>query len=266
MPIIHNNIVCVTVDELVKCGFKEGTLYGYLSKQRTGEYQCWEHHVEKKKAFIHYDTLTVKNKILIQTVLCNGVEPLLWIENKEAEKLNRNLERVCSSLNNMVEVSPDEINTLLGCGLFSPQDVQRIARAGGWLRLWRKMSVKTARSYGFSSVTELQNEVFKRCLNEQKTGFVKFPKPINSERVLDRKAREYEKQGLDCLIGGYFGNANREKIDGTVHAGVMDVAGDPVKWSFEDIGLLYNTKARDKNLPLMTVSAIKRHLYQPKHV
>ncbi len=265
MPIFHNNTLCVTVDELTSCEVSPKTIYRGIEDQRKGLIYCWEHHKEGRKVYIHYDGLKENYKLLIKTILCGGVEPELWIKNKEAEVLQRNLERVCGSLNNMVEVNIEELNILGASGLFSPQDVQRIARAAGWLRLWRKMSVKTARSYGFTSVTELQTEVFKRCLKEQTDGFVKFPKPINTIRVLDYKAREYAKDGIDCLIGGYFGNANREKIDGTIHAKLMDLAGNPLKFSFEDIGLFYNSFARENGLSLMTVSAIKRHLNTPKH-
>ena len=125
--------------------------------------------------------------------------------------------------------------------------------------------MKTARKYGFASVKEVQAEMFKQCLNEQIQGFVKFPKAINSERVLDRKAREYAADGLDCLVGGYFGNVNREKMNGRTHAILMQLAGDPVKYSFEDIGLIYNEQAPGLGLPKMTVSAIKQHLNMPKH-
>lgn len=215
--------------------------------------------------YLHYDGLKDIYKNLIKSLVCGDVEPALWIRNREAEKLARELDTLCSNLNHMVEVSPEEVKALSDSKLFTPQDVQRIARAAGWLRLWRRMTVKTARGYGFASVTELQAEVFKRCLNEQKAGFVKFPKPINSERTLDRKAREYEKQGLDCLIGGYFGNANREAIKGAVHAKLMELAGSPLKFSFEDIGLFYNSWAQEKGLPLLTVSAIKQHLNRPMH-
>ena len=265
MPITHKNRPCVTLDDLELCGFEKGTVYGYLSRHRSGRLSCWEHDVIGNAAYIYYESLTLKNRSLIDKILCQGVKLPLWLENQESERLHRELERLCRNLAGMVEVSPDEVKALDGSGLYSPQDVQRIARAAGWLRLWRRMSVKTARSYGFTSVTELQQEVFKCCLNEQAAGFVRFPKPINTIRVLDYKAREYAKDGLDCLIGGYFGNVNREKIDGTVHAKLMDLAGNPVKWSFEDIGLFYNTLAKENDLPRMTVSAIKQHLNQPKN-
>lgn len=82
---------------------------------------------------------------------------------------------------------------------------------------------------------------------------------------MDRKAREYEQQGLDCLIAGYFGNANREKIDTRAHAVLMELASNPVKFSWEDIGLIFNTNAKQNELPRMTVSAIKQHLNKPKN-
>ncbi len=118
---------------------------------------------------------------------------------------------------------------------------------------------------GFSSGKEVQEVMFILCLNEQMQGFVKFPKAINNERVLDRKAREYEKEGLEALVGGYFGNVNRERMNGQAHAILMQLASEQVKYSFEDIGMLYNEQAEKLGLPKMPVSTIKKHLNEPKH-
>lgn len=265
MPIIHNNILCVTLDELVKCGYNRETLKKYLKDHRKGIRYGWEHHKEGRNVYIHYNGLADNYKLLITQLICGGVEPALWLENQEAERLNRELDRLCSSLNSMVEVSPDDVKILSESKLYTAQEVQQIARGAGWLRLWRKMDVKTARSYGFTSVSEIQQEMFKRCLNEQNKGFVKFPKPVNNERVLDRKAREYAKEGLNCLIAGYFGNANRDKIDTKAHALLMEFASNPVKYSYEDIGLFYNQLTKENRLPRLTVSAIKQHLNKPKN-
>lgn len=195
-------VLCVSVPELVKCGVSEGYLKRGFSGQRTGEVYCWSHHKEGREIFVHYDGLKNKYRTLIDKVLCGNVDAHLWTENKKSEELNSKLESVKRSLRTMVEISVDDLTCLTAMQLFIPADVQRIARAAGWLRLWRRMDVKTARKYGFTSVREIQSELFKQCLNEQMKGFVKFPKPINSERVLDRKAREYTKFGLDCLVGG----------------------------------------------------------------
>ena len=258
-------VLCVSVPELIESGVSESYLKRALSGQRTGEMFCWPHHKEGREVFVHFDGMAAKYRELVKRVICRGVDAALWGENRAAEELNRKLEGVKKELRMMVEVSAGDLTRLSDMQLFVPTDVQRIARAAGWLRLWRRMDVTTARKYGFASVKEVQAEMFKQCLNEQIQGFVKFPKAINSERVLDRKAREYAADGLDCLVGGYFGNVNREKMNGRTHAILMQLAGDPVKYSFEDIGLIYNEQAPGLGLPKMTVSAIKQHLNMSKH-
>ena len=258
-------VLCVSVPELVECGVSEKYIWKVFNHQRSGLVYCWPHHKEGREVFVHYDGLKDKYRTLIDKVLCGNVDAHLWTENKKSEELNSKLESVKRSLRTMVEISVDDLTCLTAMQLFIPADVQRIARAAGWLRLWRRMDVKTARKYGFTSVREIQSELFKQCLNEQIQGFVKFPKAINNERVLDRKAREYDKDGLDCLVGGYFGNVNREKMNGQAHAILMQLASEQVKYSFEDIGMFYNEQAEGLGLPKMTVSAIKQHLNTPKH-
>lgn len=258
-------VLCVSVPELVESGVSESYLKRALSGQRTGEIFCWPHHKEGREVFVHFDGMATKYRELVKRVICGGVDAHLWVENRAAEELNRKLEGVKKGLRMMVEVSAGDLTRLSDMQLFVPADVQRIARAAGWLRLWRRMDVKTARKYGFTSIREVQAEMFKQCLNEQMKGFVKFPKAINNERVLDRKAREYAAEGLDCLVAGYFGNVNREKMNGQTHAILMQLAGEQVKYSFEDIGLMYNEQAPGLGLPKMTVSAIKQHLNMPKH-
>lgn len=258
-------VLCVGVPELVECGVSKRTLLDGLLRQRTGLVYCWSHHKEGREVFVHYDGMAEKYQTLVNKVLCGNVEAHLWVENMEAAALEKKLSAFKRSLSGLVEVSAANMTELTGMQLFIPADVQRIARAAGWLRLWRRMDVKTARKYGFTSVKEVQAELFKQCLNEQAKGFVKFPKAINNERVLDRKAREYEKEGLGSLVAGYFGNVNREKMNGQTHAILMQLASEQVKYSFEDIGLMYNEQAEKLGLPKMTVSAIKQHLNTPKH-
>lgn len=258
-------VLCVTVSELTDCGVSEGYLRKAFSKHRTGEVYCWPHHKEGREIFIHYDGMKEKYRILVNKVLCGDVDARLFLENKEAAALERKLESVKRNLRSMVEVSVEDLEFLTNTCLYIPMDVQRIARAAGWLRLWRRMDVKTARKYGFTSITEVQSAMFKQCLNEQNSGYVKFPKPINNEKVLDRKAREFSKQGLPCLIAGYFGNANRGEMDTRSHAILMSLASSQVKYSFEDIGMIFNQQAPELGLTRRTVSSIKQYLNQPKN-
>lgn len=265
MPLIHNNILCVTVPELVSCGIDKNTVFCGIKRQHTGEVYCWEHHKEGKRVFIHYNGLKEIYQNLIKNTLCDGIEPAIYLKKQEAQRLENKLIDLCNSLPSCVEVKADEIKQLTERNLFDTQTIQRIARAAGWLRLWRTMDLKASRKLGFQSVKEIQAEIFKCCISEQNSGYVKFPKPINNERVLDRKAREYENKGLDCLVSGCFGNPNRRMIKGVSHALLIELASRQVKLSFEDISMYYNTEAKEReDLQMLTVSAIKSHLNQPK--
>lgn len=257
--------LCVTVPELVACGIGETYLWRALHGQRTGEVYCWPYHKEGNTIYIHYDGLKETYKRMVDSIHCQGAQANLWTANRDAQKRNNELVAVCSQLPQMVEVAPGDLTELRNSGFFKETDHQSVARAAGWLRLWRKLDVKTARKMGFTSVVDLQNALFAHCMSDQEAGFVRFPKPISAIRVLDRKAREFEKSGLQALIGGYFGNANREKIDTLIHAVLMDLAASPLKHSFEDIAMMYNTMPEYENLQRMTTSAIKQHLNLPKH-
>lgn len=265
MAAIGGRTLCVTVPELVECGIAEDTVRVGLRRTRSGEVYCWPHHKEGNVIYIHYDGLKERYQRMIDAIHCDGVEANAYIMSCDAQKRQKELMSLCSSLPDMVEVYPADLENLTGSGLFEGVQVQKIARAAGWLRLWRKLDVKTARKMGFSTVVELQNKLFEHCLSEQERGFVKFPKPIGTIRVLDRKAREFDKLGLQTLIGGYFGNANREKISTVIHAVLMDLASSPLKHSFEDIAMIYNTSPEYAHLERMTTSAIKQHLNIPKH-
>lgn len=262
---IGSRTLCVTVAELVACGISDVYLWRALSCHRTGEAYCWPHHKEGNTVYIHYDGLKPKYQTLINSVHCGGMDAHQFTTNSDAQRRQHELQRVCSSLPTMVEIYPEDIQELSKSGLFEGVDTQRIARAAAYLRLWRKLDVKSARKMGFSSVTELQTALFELCMNEQSKSFVKFPRPISAQRVMERKAREFAGGGLRTLIGGYFGNANREKIDKVVHAVLMDLASSPLKYSFEDIAMMYNTMDEYSKLPRMTVSAIKQHLNKSKH-
>lgn len=265
-----DRILCVTPDDMVMCNAisnKDYIIKRGCPKQRKGEVFCYPYHKESRSIYLHYDGLKAAHRNLIKAVLCGGIEPELFVLNRESQERERRLQEIYNALPNMVEVSQNDIDELTACGLLTPEEVARTARAAGWCRLWRKLDVKTARKMGFKSVTELQEALFKRCLNEQesKNKLVRFPKPVNSIRVLDRKAREFAKTGITVLLGSYFGNANRRDIDTKIHAVLMDLAASPLKYSFEDISMMYNRLAASNGMKALTTSTIKQHLNQPQY-
>jgi hypothetical protein len=66
------------------------------------------------------------------------------------------------------------------------------------------------------------------------------------------------------MIHRGVGNVNREKSDAMVHAKLIELASNPVKYSFEDITMMYNDWADAIEKPNFTVSAVKAYLYIPK--
>lgn len=257
--------LCVTVPELVECGVSDNTVKYGLKCQRTGEVYCWPHHKEGNTIYIHYDGLKDRYKRMIDRLHCDGIEAELWTINRDSAARHTRLKALCGSLPSMVEVYPDDLAEIRASRCLNGMDAHRTARAAGWLRLWRRMDVKAARRMGFRSVTELQAALFEHCMDEQAAGIIRFPKPITAARVLDRKAREFAAKGVTTLVGGYFGNANRGKIDTLIHAVLIELASSPLKYSFEDIAMMYNTDPAYSHLERLSVSAIKQHLNNPAY-
>ena len=79
MPCISENIICVTVPELEKCGISNTYLKTALKNCRQGLIHCWEHHKIGNVVYIHYNSLKDKYKNLIQKELCGGLSIEEWI-------------------------------------------------------------------------------------------------------------------------------------------------------------------------------------------
>ena len=270
MPDYHNDILYVTREELADCGISKGYVNRALTGQRKGEVYCWEHHKQGRQVYIHYHSLMPKYQALIKAVHCGGLEPEIWIKQQEQQKAMAVIDRLADQVTALVTSNPEEIQQLTETKLFTPIEIHQLARAAGWLRLINEYNVTKARKLGFQSVNDFRNEVFKRCLNEQEAEpipLIKFKKSkITSLRWLVKNAVDYKKQGIECLIHKGVGNVNREKEDKDtkVHAKLIQLASNPVKYSWEDVALKYNTWAVANNKPEYTMPVIKQYLNTPK--
>ena len=83
MPIYSNNILSLTIPELEQCGLSASYLKRAISGQRRGEVYCWESHKIGRQIFIHYYSLLPKYKTLVCNVLCKGIEPEVYLQEKE---------------------------------------------------------------------------------------------------------------------------------------------------------------------------------------
>ncbi len=268
MPVPHNNIICITPDELVKCGISAGYLKRSRSGQNKGEVYCWPFHKHGNTVYYHYHGLKPVYKNLVKAVICDGLEPEVWLKKQDELKKQEQLIHLTDRITRLVASDPDEIKHLAQTKLFTPTEVHQLARAAGWLRLINEFDVKKARKLGFENINDFRAEVFKRCLNEQTakpTPLVKFKKGlITNENRFYKNALIYKREGIQALVHKGIGNANREKADTHVHAKLLELASKAVKYSWEDVSMMYNDWALEVEKPQMTTSAIKKYLNTPK--
>ncbi|MFV0505783.1 MAG: hypothetical protein ACK5L5_03595, partial [Bacteroidales bacterium] len=263
MPHFENNILCVTAPELHRCGVSPNYLNRALSGQRKGKVTCWEHHKKGRTVMIHYNSLKEEYKYAITEVLCDGVDPILWAKNHEGNRREKEMQALLDNLTFNLEIDSDEIRYLLNTGLYLPDKIQQLARAAAWLRLLNDYDAKRARKEGFASINEFRSLVFKQCLNEQDQNMIRFKKGhiTNGDRLY-RNALEYKRKGIASLVHGNVGNKNRN-ID-FITSKVIELASNPVKYSWEDVAMLYNDWAVANDKPQATVSTIKAYLNRPE--
>lgn len=80
MPCISENIICVTVPELERCGVLKASIWTGLQRHRQGLVNCWPHHKTGNTVYIHYDGLKDKYKAIIKRELCDGLEVNEWLK------------------------------------------------------------------------------------------------------------------------------------------------------------------------------------------
>lgn len=265
MPLYSNNILCVTIPELEKIGLSAGYLKRAIAGQRVGQVYCWEHHKIGKQIYIHYNSLRSKYQTLIKAILCGDVEPEIYL--KAQENKNAIFSAIENQLPGLITINPDELKTLMETKLYTSQEAHQLARAAGWLRLLNEYDVRRIRSLGYKSVVEFKETVFKQCLNEQftKPALIRFKKgQISHIKIFLNNALEYKREGIQCLIHKGIGNVNREKRDAQINAKLIQLASKRVKYSYEDIAMLYNDWADENGKENMTTSAIKAYLNIPK--
>jgi len=262
-----NNILSLTFEDLSRIGLTAGYLKRAVSGQRKGDVYCWEHHKIGRNIFIHYHALLPKYKELIKTVFCAGAEPEVWLSNKETNKNNAVLTAVADQLPTLVQSDANDLKILMESGLYKPTEAHQLARAAGWLKVLNEYDTRKVRSLGYKSVDEFRESVFKHCLNEQSMNvpLIRWKKgTITNLRVLVRNAVEYKRNGIESLIHKGVGNVNREMADAQVHAKMIELASNRVKYSWEDVSMMYNDWADEVGKPNLTTSAVKAYLNIPK--
>lgn len=260
------NTICLSVDELVKgCGVSKSTLKDGLCRQRKGLVYCWPHHKEGKKVFIHYSGIKEEYKTLVREKLCGGAEPELWLANQESSLISKKAEGEASRLAECITVLQDDIEFFAATGYYTGHECQQRARAAAWLRMLSRISALQAHRQGYKSVELLREGVMRTIAKEKESGLV-VAIPTGSARVMQRKVKEFETNGIECMVDGRDGNQNRRIITPEISAWLITEYGKPSpKISLIDLAEKYNTVAPLNNWPLIKPSAIRAHLYNPEN-
>ena len=82
----YGNHIVLTVDELVKAGMSEGYMWRTLRANRIGECKSY-HHIsdpsDARRKLIFYHTLPARVQDMVKQVLCEGLEPDVWLKSQE---------------------------------------------------------------------------------------------------------------------------------------------------------------------------------------
>lgn len=271
MPIyspITNKIV-FSGKELGRCGLDSGYLRRVACGQKKGEVYCWASEKIGGKLHFQYDSLLPKYQAMLRLIFCNDTEPDIYLKNQTNDTNNSVLTAIANQLPGLIQIDITELKTLMDSQLYTATEAHQLARAAAWLRMLNEYDVKRVRSVGYKSIVDFQEAVFKHVLNEQvphqAAALIRWKKgTITSIRVLLRNATEYKRDGIQSLIHKGVGNVNREKADAQVHAKLIELASNRVKYSWEDVSMMYNDWADEVGKPNMTTSAIKSYLNIPK--
>ena len=180
---ISNNIIYVTYDDLIN-----SQLSHWLAHKHRGR----------------YDRLPASYQSLVRKHLCDGIEPLEYLNNQSARRREQEMNALFATLADRVEIRQEDVAYFTENG-YQQADANKAARAAGWLRLYRQ-----AAPSGWNGTREdWKKEVFKQCLNEINKGWLTFGhKALKSEKALGKKAWLYEKQGCVALLNKLHGNGN----------------------------------------------------------
>lgn len=249
MPCISENIICVTVPELERCGVLKASIWTGLKRHRQGLVNCWEHHKIGNTIYIHYDNLKEKYKALIQKELCDGLEVSEWLKyNIIRDYLSPVIQQEKTDLNaymitrERTDVSTGEIRDENRTKL-AENYINLVLYQSRWLRAMHKEVYEyrkpELRTLGIRSINEYRN-ICRMLANSHTTEFPEGAKLPSNAVACYRKQQEYERNGILSLVTRYFGNTTAQKVDDERLQVLIDLYSDPHKPDFRRVTGWYN--------------------------
>lgn len=253
MPVVSEDIICVTVPELEKCGVTNAYLKKALNHQRIGLVYCWPHHKVGNTVYIHYDGMKAKYKELIKTEICGGLDAEVWIKyNTIREFLPPVIQNEKAELANYI-ITREHVDVLSGEVTEEkrtrlPADyISLLLYQSRWYRLmhkdvyqWRKREL---RKLGIGGIAEYRN-ICTKIANSPAQMFPEGAKLPANMAVCYRNQVKYEDEGILSLISGKYGNIAATKVGDEQLQVLIDLYADPRKPDYKKVMNWYNETAR----------------------
>lgn len=244
-----NQILCVTVPELVNLGTSEAYLKKALNHQRQGKVSCWEHTKVGREIFIHYESLRPKYKEDIIEDLCGGLDPY---EFAATDVLKRELILKADDeeyIESFIDAKGNHLS-------WEFQDIYK--ESARYLYLLQRYTLKTEKQkLGFNSAPQFNNAV----LALAKANKVKLP---SSWTKLCAKKSLYDRNGAAVVINGRHGNNNSEKLNEIQRSFILYLYSRHNQLSCSQVQDLYNNEAKKNDWTVISESYVNLLINRPE--
>lgn len=249
MPCISENIICVTVPELERCGISNAYLRKALNHHRQGLVNCWPHHKIGNIVYIHYDGLRDKYRTLIRQELCGCLEVSEWLKYNliraylppviQQEKITLNSFMITRERTDVYTGEMKEENRTK----LDDNYINLVLYQSRWLRVMQKEVYDYRKSelriLGIRSINEYRN-ICRLLANSHTAEFPEGAKLPSNAVACYRKQLKYENNGILSLVNRYFGNTTAQKVNDERLQILTDLYSDPHKPDFKRVTRWYN--------------------------
>lgn len=233
----------IEFNELVAAGISEDTIKSAKQRQSNG-WEFVDDPDDNRRSLIKYETLKEQYKQLIIDELCGGKTPYEYFPMVKIEDMINPTQEDIEYLQNYV--LGDETR------LSSTDKFRKILRAAGVMNLLATTGPVDMRTMRMSS-TQFYDAVITIVRAE------KLPVPATYNR-LRIKVRDYKKSGPAVLVTKLLGNTNSKKLGEEQIDFITELYGKANNFSGEQVAVMYNNKAREKNWPLVTTMCVQQHI------